>query len=225
MLYLCGLFFSSSSCWTLETLRWAGEFGVGSLVYMCIAISSWCVCVVSLLRWEMFLWGRLELRRRGLKQRRSLMCCLSIRGKRFRGWRIWRSKIGYDRCEYDLDGEWWYYFICCWGFYRILAQLEEDVVPCESQMENWKTNLEVMAAKEDQYIQQYKKYEVDIFFSFHFFYILLWGWDTFMAKVVFWVLLYTAKYYYHNFLSNVYFSLISIATFSLLLVVARLGLQ
>ena len=47
------------------------------------------------------------------------------------------------------------------------------MVPCESQMENWKTNLEVMAAKEDQYIQQYKKYEVDIFFSFHFFYILL----------------------------------------------------
>nr|VDC90039.1 unnamed protein product [Brassica oleracea] len=42
---------------------------------------------------------------------------------------------------------------------KILAQLEDDVVPCESQMENWKTNLEVMAAKEEQYIQQYKKYE------------------------------------------------------------------
>ncbi|CAH8390063.1 unnamed protein product [Eruca vesicaria subsp. sativa] len=37
---------------------------------------------------------------------------------------------------------------------RILAQLEDDVVLCESQMENWKTNLEVMAAKEEQYIQQ-----------------------------------------------------------------------
>lgn len=48
--------------------------------------------------------------------------------------------------------------------YRILAQLEDDVVPCESQMENWKTNLEVMAVKEEQYIQQYKKYEVDSFF-------------------------------------------------------------
>lgn len=46
------------------------------------------------------------------------------------------------------------------SFCRILAQLEDDVVPCESQMENWKTNLEVMAAKEEQYIQQYKKYEV-----------------------------------------------------------------
>ncbi|XP_020884809.1 AUGMIN subunit 1 isoform X1 [Arabidopsis lyrata subsp. lyrata] len=42
---------------------------------------------------------------------------------------------------------------------KILAQLEDDVVPCESQMENWKTNLEVMAVKEEQYIQQYKKYE------------------------------------------------------------------
>jgi HAUS augmin-like complex subunit 1 len=31
-------------------------------------------------------------------------------------------------------------------------------------MENWKTNLEVMAVKEEQYIQQYKKYEVDSFF-------------------------------------------------------------
>lgn len=43
-------------------------------------------------------------------------------------------------------------------------QLEDDVVPCESQMENWKTNLEVMAVKEEQYIQQYKKYEVESFF-------------------------------------------------------------
>ncbi|KAL1195129.1 AUGMIN subunit 1 [Cardamine amara subsp. amara] len=42
---------------------------------------------------------------------------------------------------------------------KILAQLEDDVVPCESQMENWKTNLEVMAIKEQQYIKQYKDYE------------------------------------------------------------------
>ncbi|XP_010525489.1 PREDICTED: AUGMIN subunit 1-like [Tarenaya hassleriana] len=42
---------------------------------------------------------------------------------------------------------------------KILAQLEDDVAPCESQMENWKTNLEVMASKERQYIQQYKNYE------------------------------------------------------------------
>lgn len=50
------------------------------------------------------------------------------------------------------------------SFYRILAQLEDDVAPCESQMDNWKTNLEVMAVKEEQYIQQYKKYEVNVFF-------------------------------------------------------------
>ncbi|XP_019059318.1 PREDICTED: AUGMIN subunit 1 isoform X2 [Tarenaya hassleriana] len=42
---------------------------------------------------------------------------------------------------------------------KILAQLEDDVAPCESQMDNWKTNLEVMASKERQYIQQYKNYE------------------------------------------------------------------
>ncbi|XP_010505901.1 PREDICTED: uncharacterized protein LOC104782619 [Camelina sativa] len=48
----------------------------------------------------------------------------------------------------------------CVRCYRILAQLEDDVVPWESQMGNWKTNLEVMAVKEEQYIQQYKKYEM-----------------------------------------------------------------
>ena len=69
-------------------------------------------------------------------------------------------------CVYDLVYWCISYFICVEFFYRILAQLEDDVVPCESQMENWKTNLEVMAAKEEQYIQQYKKYEVDAFFFF-----------------------------------------------------------
>lgn len=42
---------------------------------------------------------------------------------------------------------------------RTLAQLEDDVPPCEAQMENWKTNLGVMASKERQYIQQYNNYK------------------------------------------------------------------
>ena len=43
---------------------------------------------------------------------------------------------------------------------RTLAQLEDDVPPCEAQMENWKTNLQVMAAKERQYMQQCANYKV-----------------------------------------------------------------
>lgn len=43
---------------------------------------------------------------------------------------------------------------------RTLAQLEDDVPPCEAQMENWKTNLAVMASKERQYLQQYSNYKV-----------------------------------------------------------------
>ncbi|KAK4749867.1 hypothetical protein SAY87_027316 [Trapa incisa] len=42
---------------------------------------------------------------------------------------------------------------------RTLAQLEDDVAPCEAQMENWKTNLAVMASKERQYMQQYANYK------------------------------------------------------------------
>ncbi|KAJ0091154.1 AUGMIN subunit 1 [Pistacia vera] len=42
---------------------------------------------------------------------------------------------------------------------RTLAQLEDDVAPCEAQMENWKTNLAVMASKERQYLQQYNNYK------------------------------------------------------------------
>lgn len=45
-------------------------------------------------------------------------------------------------------------------FDRTLAQLEDDVAPCEAQMENWKTNLAVMASKERQYLQQYNNYKV-----------------------------------------------------------------
>ncbi|XP_065857777.1 AUGMIN subunit 1 [Euphorbia lathyris] len=42
---------------------------------------------------------------------------------------------------------------------RTHAQLEDDVAPCEAQMENWKTNLAVMASKERQYLQQYSNYK------------------------------------------------------------------
>ncbi|KAF8398262.1 hypothetical protein HHK36_017189 [Tetracentron sinense] len=42
---------------------------------------------------------------------------------------------------------------------RILAQLEDDVVTCEAQMDNWKTNLAIMVSKERQYLQQYSNYK------------------------------------------------------------------
>ncbi|KAF8396235.1 hypothetical protein HHK36_017850 [Tetracentron sinense] len=42
---------------------------------------------------------------------------------------------------------------------RILAQLEDDVVACEAPMDNWKTNLAIMVAKERQYLQQYSNYQ------------------------------------------------------------------
>ncbi|KAK7316609.1 hypothetical protein RJT34_00200 [Clitoria ternatea] len=37
---------------------------------------------------------------------------------------------------------------------RTLAQLEDEVDPCKAQMESWNTNLQVMAQKERQYMQQ-----------------------------------------------------------------------
>ncbi|KAL6539769.1 AUGMIN subunit 1 [Orobanche hederae] len=42
---------------------------------------------------------------------------------------------------------------------RTLAQLEEDISPCEAQMEHWKTNLMIMDSKERQYLQQYSNYK------------------------------------------------------------------
>nr|XP_043621406.1 AUGMIN subunit 1 [Erigeron canadensis] len=42
---------------------------------------------------------------------------------------------------------------------RTLAQLEDDVAPCESQMDAWKTNLSIMTSKERQYLQQYSNYK------------------------------------------------------------------
>ncbi|KAI4300866.1 hypothetical protein L6164_034194 [Bauhinia variegata] len=42
---------------------------------------------------------------------------------------------------------------------RTLAQLEDELAACEGQMENWKTNLQVMAAKERQYMQQCANYK------------------------------------------------------------------
>lgn len=42
---------------------------------------------------------------------------------------------------------------------RTLAQLEDDVGPCEAQMEGWKTSLSIMVSKERQYLQQYSNYK------------------------------------------------------------------
>ncbi|KAI3471328.1 hypothetical protein Pfo_030693, partial [Paulownia fortunei] len=42
---------------------------------------------------------------------------------------------------------------------RILAQLEDDIAPCEAQMEHWKTNLVIMDSKERKYLQQYSNYK------------------------------------------------------------------
>lgn len=42
---------------------------------------------------------------------------------------------------------------------RTLLQLEDDIAPCESQMLNWETNLEVMISKERQYLQQHSNYK------------------------------------------------------------------
>ncbi|KAF5788344.1 putative HAUS augmin-like complex subunit 1 [Helianthus annuus] len=42
---------------------------------------------------------------------------------------------------------------------RTLAQLEDDVAPCETQMEGWKTNLSILVSKERQYLQQYSNYK------------------------------------------------------------------
>lgn len=43
---------------------------------------------------------------------------------------------------------------------RTLSQLEDDIPPCEAQMEHWKTNLAIMESKERQYLQQYSNYKV-----------------------------------------------------------------
>ncbi|KAL8153923.1 hypothetical protein V2J09_011683 [Rumex salicifolius] len=42
---------------------------------------------------------------------------------------------------------------------RILAQLEDEVSPCESQMDNWQTNLALMISKEKEYNQRYFNYK------------------------------------------------------------------
>ncbi|KAL9270876.1 AUGMIN subunit 1-like protein [Drosera capensis] len=42
---------------------------------------------------------------------------------------------------------------------RILAQLEDEVAPCEAQMQNWETNLNVMISKEREYNQRYANYK------------------------------------------------------------------
>ncbi|KAK4485501.1 hypothetical protein RD792_008143 [Penstemon davidsonii] len=42
---------------------------------------------------------------------------------------------------------------------RTLGQLEDDIAPCEAQMEHWNTNLAIMDSKERQYLQQYSNYK------------------------------------------------------------------
>lgn len=42
---------------------------------------------------------------------------------------------------------------------RTLAQLEDDIAPCEAEMESRKTNLAIMDSKERQYVQQYSNYK------------------------------------------------------------------
>ncbi|KAF3682539.1 putative regulatory protein NPR5-like [Capsicum annuum] len=39
------------------------------------------------------------------------------------------------------------------------AKLEDDIAPCEAQMENWKTNLAIMESKERHYLQKYGYYK------------------------------------------------------------------
>ncbi|CAI0544113.1 unnamed protein product [Linum tenue] len=57
---------------------------------------------------------------------------------------------------------------------RTLAQLEDDIAPCEAQMDNWKTNLAVMASKERQYFQQHSNYkDSDLYLLFLISQILL----------------------------------------------------
>lgn len=64
-------------------------------------------------------------------------------------------------CRDDLNGIFVYcspLTLFCVG--RTLAQLEDDVAPCEAQMENWNTNLAVIVSKERQYLQQHANYKV-----------------------------------------------------------------
>ncbi|XP_075509636.1 AUGMIN subunit 1-like isoform X2 [Primulina tabacum] len=42
---------------------------------------------------------------------------------------------------------------------RALSQLEDEIVPCEAQMEQWNTNVAIMDSKERQYLQQYSNYK------------------------------------------------------------------
>ena len=46
-------------------------------------------------------------------------------------------------------------FVC-----RILAQLEDDIAPCEAEMESRRTNLAIMDSKERQYEKQYSNCKV-----------------------------------------------------------------
>ncbi|XP_073298225.1 AUGMIN subunit 1-like isoform X1 [Primulina huaijiensis] len=41
------------------------------------------------------------------------------------------------------------------------SQLEDEIAPCEAQIEQWNTNVAVMDSKERQYLQQYSNYDVE----------------------------------------------------------------
>lgn len=42
---------------------------------------------------------------------------------------------------------------------RTLSQLEDEIAPCQAQMEQWNTNVTIMDSKERQYLQQYSNYK------------------------------------------------------------------
>ncbi|KAG4122919.1 hypothetical protein ERO13_D11G296900v2, partial [Gossypium hirsutum] len=51
---------------------------------------------------------------------------------------------------------------------RTLAQLEDDVAPCDAQMENWKTNLGVMASKERLRTSYIGRVGIELLYGFCF---------------------------------------------------------
>ncbi|XP_048501979.2 AUGMIN subunit 1-like [Beta vulgaris subsp. vulgaris] len=48
---------------------------------------------------------------------------------------------------------------------RVLAQLEDEVAPCEAQIENWKTNLPLLVSKEREYNQRYSNQLYELLFN------------------------------------------------------------
>ncbi|KMT07929.1 hypothetical protein BVRB_6g145320 [Beta vulgaris subsp. vulgaris] len=48
---------------------------------------------------------------------------------------------------------------------RVLAQLKDEVAPCEAQIENWKTNLPLLVSKEREYNQRYSNQLYELLFN------------------------------------------------------------